>query len=76
VKRAEAEYMGGPADGQRDHIPVGPNGTPPTWLAYLQTDTRATVVSRHPATVVHRYEREPGFAPGQPWRYHHRGAFA
>lgn len=76
---ADVEYLGGPADGRRDTIQAGAAGVPPTWLAYLLTDIAADIATaaatRCPSAVVHRYEREPGYAPGQPWRYHHRGTF-
>jgi hypothetical protein len=72
---ANVEYLGGPADGRRDTITVAAAGIPPTWLAYLTAGTAATVDTRFPSAAVHRYEREPGYAPGRPWRYHHRGTF-
>ncbi len=73
----EAEYLGGPADGRREQLRVGPNGTPPTWMAWLAPALWMSALDSRPVAPasVHRYEREPGVAPGRPWRYHHRGAF-
>lgn len=77
MTRAEVEYVGGPADGRRESVRVGPNGTPPTWLAYAAGELWGSALDSAPLAPasVHRYERDPGYAPGLPWRYLHRGPF-
>lgn len=69
----EVEYMGGPADGQRDTARTGPNGTPPRYRVVQTSPAWDSWLDPRPAAPAetHRYERDPDTGP--PWRYRHLG---
>ncbi len=81
MRRVMVEYIGGPADGRQEPVPVGANGEPASWRAVPEVWAHLTGDRPIAPSAVHRYEREPRRG-GWPrtfgtrvWRYHHRGAF-
>lgn len=76
MNRVEVHYVGGPADGQHEHVPVGTNGIPATWLAVDTTARMGHARERAHARRrdVHRYERHD--TPDTlGWFYVHGGVF-
>ena len=75
MDQVEVHYVGGPADGVREHVQAGPGGVPASWMAVKATSDFGH--DRAPGRVsdVHRYERRPSPDAGG-WQYHHGGPFA
>jgi hypothetical protein len=69
-----AEYVGGPADGRREPVQLGPEGLPPAWRPVtVRPWTSALEPGPPPPATVHRYDRRPtDHRSGPVWRYDHR----
>ncbi len=72
--KIEVEFVGGPSDGQREHVLPGPDGVPAAWLDVPVPARllRPSALDDAPAgpPPLHRYELDPAASA---WLYRHRG---